>query len=164
MCLLTHEPKILKDQSPRKSVSYDYQIKKEKSNRIRNAERGENLRTLNTTTKFTFRDVPILHHSKKLPVLPHSMAQDPHCSHEATMLGCHLLSFAALDEARHPVTNWPRASFGISPQIKLCPTKVPNNKRYIKCITTIAHPSQMFSSLQITFSLCDILSQLVRLN
>lgn len=50
MCLLNHGPKIQKDQSQRKLVSCGYQMKEEKSNKIKNAKKGENLRTLTTST------------------------------------------------------------------------------------------------------------------
>lgn len=50
MGLLNHGSKIQKDQSQRKLVSCGYQMKEEKSNQIKNAKEGENLRTLTTTT------------------------------------------------------------------------------------------------------------------
>lgn len=52
MCYLNNGPKIQKDQSLRQLVSYEYQMTEDKSNRIKkkNAEGGENLRTLTTTT------------------------------------------------------------------------------------------------------------------
>lgn len=52
MCYLNNGPKIQKDQSLRQLISCEYQMNEDKSNRIKkkNAEGGENLRTLTTTT------------------------------------------------------------------------------------------------------------------
>lgn len=55
MCYLNNGPKIQKDQSLRQSVSCEYHMNEDKSNRIKKKKKkdaggGENLRALTTTT------------------------------------------------------------------------------------------------------------------
>lgn len=162
MCLFTHGPKIQNDPSLRKLVSCGsqmYQMKEEKSNGIRNAERRKSENT-NHNNNHLYLEMSLF------CTIVKSMPSSSPSLHR-TRRTLQPWSFMAQEEAvqtRYPGTDWLRTSFGIQPQIKIGPTKAPNNQGRFKCsLATAAYHSQRFCP-QSTFPPSDTLPQLVHLN